>query len=171
MLWFAGIKDLLYAHLLLISDCELQTSLQIIIWGASCKPASSSLLLPILSTCLVFPHMPGTDLAGSIITCVGFVCHGYYTKNCWSDFYWMREDGRGNKARMNQWYSWNCMWIKRWWVKIFWASLYILKLSLFFLQLSNLPPRKLWMVLICIHPSFIPIIFQVIPCSALCVIC
>lgn len=67
-----------------ISDCwlaiNLQTSHQIIVWRAACKPASSSLLLPNLSTCLVLPHMPGTDLAGSIITCVGFVCHRYYTK-------------------------------------------------------------------------------------------
>lgn len=35
-----------------------------------------------------------------------------------------REDGGGDKARMNQWYSWNCMWIKGG-VSRYFESLYI----------------------------------------------
>lgn len=129
MLRFAGIKDPLYAHLLLFCwlTVNLQTGLQVIIWWTACKPASSSLLLPILSTCLVFPHMPGTDLAGSIITSVGFVCHGYYTKKCWSDFCWgVRGWGR-RQGKNEPMILLELEVNKRWCVKIFWVSLYILK--------------------------------------------
>lgn len=146
--------------LLEISDCwlaiNLQNSLQIIVWRAACKPASSSLLLPNLSTCLVLAHMPGTDLAGSIITCVGFVCHRYHTKKLpkWFLLGDERRWGRGQdktepiiplELHVN----------KRWGVKIFWVSLYILKKG-----------KYKWSLFAFIQVPF-QFIFQVIPCSAL----
>lgn len=151
-LWLAGIKDpalLTSACFLLleISDCwlaiNLQTSLQIIIWGPACKPASPSLLLPNLSTCLVLLHMPKTDLAGGTITCVGFVCHQYYAKKLLKWFLlgdgWRR--GRGKKEPMK---PLELHVNKRWCVKIFWVSLYILKWSLFSSFLIYLPGNYGW---------------------------